>query len=214
MKVSIFASGSGGNASLVSCGDTHVLLDAGVSARRITAGLRAAGVEPGCLSAILVTHEHHDHNYRAGVALRQDGPANPFTITALPSFHDGCGGAKRGPNTIHLLEAQGLRVAHLGDIGAMPAPDVVERLQNLDAVLVPVGGFYTVGPKEAKEIVDALQARVVIPMHYRSDAFGFDVLAPVEDFLELDSHWMRYETDTLEIHENMRHSVAVLTYGG
>lgn len=45
-------------------------------------------------------------------------------------------------------------------------------------------------------------------MHYRSDAFGFDVLAPVEDFLELDSHWMRYETDTLEIHENMRHSVA------
>ena len=55
------ASGSGGNASLVSCGDTHVLLDAGVSARRITAGLRAAGVEPGCLSAILVTHEHHDH---------------------------------------------------------------------------------------------------------------------------------------------------------
>ena len=144
---------------------------------------------------VLCSHQHHDHNYRAGVALRQDGPANPFTITALPSFHDGCGGAKRGPNTIHLLEAQGLRVAHLGDIGAMPAPDVVE-------------------PKEAKEIVDALQARVVIPMHYRSDTFGFDVLAPVEDFLELDSHWMRYETDTLEIHENMRHSVAVLTYGG
>ena len=163
---------------------------------------------------VLCSHQHHDHNYRAGVALRQDGPANPFTITALPSFHDGCGGAKRGPNTIHLLEAQGLRVAHLGDIGAMPAPDVVERLQNLDADLVPVGGFYTVGPKEAKEIVDALQARVVIPMHYRSDAFGFDVLAPVEDFLELDSHWMRYETDTLEIHENMRHSVAVLSYGG
>ena len=94
------------------------------------------------------------------------------------------------------------------------ARSMVDQLQNLDAVLVPVGGFYTVGPKEAKEIVDALQARVVIPMHYRSDAFGFDVLAPVEDFLELDSHWMRYETDTLEIHENMRHSVAVLTYGG
>ena len=52
----------------------------------------------------------------------------------------------------------------------MPAPDVVDQLQNLDAVLVPVGGLYTVGPKEAKEIVDALQARVVIPMHYRSDA--------------------------------------------
>ena len=55
------ASGSSGNAALVSCGSTHVLVDAGVSARRITAGLRAAGVEPRELSAILVTHEHHDH---------------------------------------------------------------------------------------------------------------------------------------------------------
>ena len=55
------ASGSSGNAALVSCGSTHVLVDAGVSARRITAGLRAAGVEPRALTAILVTHEHHDH---------------------------------------------------------------------------------------------------------------------------------------------------------
>ena len=105
-------------------------------------------------------------------------------------------------------------MAHLGDLGCELEPEQLEALKGLDALMIPVGGFYTVGPKEAKEIVDALQARVVIPMHYRSDAFGFDVLAPVEDFLELDSHWMRYETDTLEIHENMRHSVAVLTYGG
>ena len=105
---------------------------------------------------VLCSHEHHDHNYRAGVTLRQDGRANPFTITSLPSFHDDCGGEKRGPNTIHLLEAGGLRVAHLGDLGALPAPEVVEQLQNLDAVLVPVGGFYTVGPQEAWEVVQAL----------------------------------------------------------
>ena len=55
------ASGSSGNAALVSCGSTHILLDAGVSARRITMGLRALGVEPGELRAVLVTHEHHDH---------------------------------------------------------------------------------------------------------------------------------------------------------
>ena len=55
------ASGSSGNAALVSCGNTHILLDAGISARRITMGLRQLGVEPSQLCAILVTHDHSDH---------------------------------------------------------------------------------------------------------------------------------------------------------
>ncbi len=55
------ASGSTGNAALVSCGDTHILLDAGISAKRITAGLAELGVKPHQLSAILLTHEHSDH---------------------------------------------------------------------------------------------------------------------------------------------------------
>ena len=61
LTVTTLASGSSGNAALVSCGDTHILLDAGVSARRITTGLRTLGVPPEKLTAILVTHEHHDH---------------------------------------------------------------------------------------------------------------------------------------------------------
>ena len=55
------ASGSSGNAALISCGATHILLDAGISARRITAGLKELGVEPERLTAILVTHDHSDH---------------------------------------------------------------------------------------------------------------------------------------------------------
>jgi phosphoribosyl 1,2-cyclic phosphodiesterase len=55
------ASGSLGNAGLVSCGDTHILLDAGISAKRITAGLAELGVKPHQLSAVLLTHEHSDH---------------------------------------------------------------------------------------------------------------------------------------------------------
>lgn len=178
------------------------------------------GSVPGCRNIqetadrVLCSHEHHDHNYRAGVALRQDGPACPFTVTALPSFHDDCGGQKRGPNTIHLLEAGGLRAAHLGDLGGMPAPQVLEQLQNLDAVMVPVGGFYTVGPREAKAVLEALSPRVVIPMHYRGEGFGFDVLAPVEDFLALAGRWTRYETDAIELRPGMEPGVAVLTYGG
>ena len=55
------ASGSSGNAALVSWGNTHILLDAGISARRITTGLKALGVDPARISAVLITHEHHDH---------------------------------------------------------------------------------------------------------------------------------------------------------
>lgn len=61
LTVTTLASGSSGNAALVSCGSTHILLDAGVSARRITAGLNSLGVAPSQLTAILITHEHHDH---------------------------------------------------------------------------------------------------------------------------------------------------------
>jgi len=55
------ASGSRGNAALVSCGDTYILLDAGITAKRITAGLASLGMAPEKLTAILITHEHSDH---------------------------------------------------------------------------------------------------------------------------------------------------------
>lgn len=163
---------------------------------------------------MLCSHEHGDHNYRAGVILREDGPENPFTVTALPWYHDGQQGAQRGPNTIYVLEAQGLRVAHFGDVGCMPSQEVLDQLQNLDAIMLPVGGHFTVGPQEAMDIVKAIQPRVVIPMHYRSDEFGFEVLGTVGAFLDVCGKWVHCDTDTLEVTPNMSHYTAVLTYSG
>lgn len=81
MRFTTLASGSTGNAALVSCGDTHVLLDAGISAKRIADGLRALGVTPAQLSAILITHEHSDHvnglrvlTKKAGAPIYATGP--------------------------------------------------------------------------------------------------------------------------------------------
>ena len=73
MTFTTLASSSTGNAALVSCGDTHILLDAGVSARQITAGLRALGVTPQQLSAILITHAHSDHVSGLRVLAKQAG---------------------------------------------------------------------------------------------------------------------------------------------
>lgn len=191
----------------VSCGGRSLVLDP-----------FEPGSVPGCApisetaDQVLCSHEHHDHNYRAGVALTGEGEG-PFRITALPSFHDDCGGEKRGPNQIHVIEAEGLKIAHFGDVGSMPAPEVLDQLKGLDAALIPVGGYYTVGPREAKAIVDAVEPRVVIPMHYRSDEFGFDVLGTLQDYLDICGRWVRYDTDTISITPNMTRHTAVLTYG-
>ena len=61
LKFTTLASGSSGNAAVISCGQTHILLDAGISARRITTGMKELGIDPAALTAILITHDHVDH---------------------------------------------------------------------------------------------------------------------------------------------------------
>ena len=70
MELIVFASGSTGNCSLIRCGETGVLVDAGISARRIRASLSEAGISPRELSAILITHEHSDHIKGLSVLLK------------------------------------------------------------------------------------------------------------------------------------------------
>lgn len=159
---------------------------------------------------VLCSHEHGDHNYWEGVTLVPG--ENPFTVTRLPSFHDDQRGALRGPNQITVLEAEGKKIVHFGDVGCMPDPEVMEKLRGADVILLPVGGHYTVGPSEAKAIADAAEPRTVIPMHYRSDRFGFDVIGPVEDFLALCDHYTRWESDTVEVDSRMPEGILVLNY--
>ena len=61
MRVCTIASGSSGNCVFVSAGGTHVLIDAGISCRRIAAALKELGVGLGDLSGVFITHEHADH---------------------------------------------------------------------------------------------------------------------------------------------------------
>lgn len=89
---------------------------------------------------VLCSHQHNDHN-AAHVVRPRSGGKNPFRITTIDTFHDPEGGALRGTNTIHILEAGGLRLAHFGDIGCPLTPQQREALSGLDVALIPVGGF-------------------------------------------------------------------------
>lgn len=142
---------------------------------------------PACDFAAL-SHEHYDHNHvedlpGAPVILRRDGQllsgrpllCGDITLRALPSFHDEVQGQKRGLNAVCIFEGDGVKIAHMGDIGHALTPELAAALQNLDALLLPVGGTYTVDGQQAAAMARALQPRYIIPMHYALPGCPLDI---------------------------------------
>lgn len=143
--------------------------------------------------AVLVSHQHHDHNAIGQVkgfsrvidAAGTHTLAPDVRVTAVPCYHDEAQGAKRGKNLMFLIEAEGLRIAHLGDLGHLPTAEQVAALSPVDVLMLPVGGYYTIDAAQAREVARLLFAQVILPMHYRTQANQDWPIAPVEDFLAL-----------------------------
>lgn len=170
------------------------------------------GLAPLHLSAdvVLCSHDHRDHNAKQVVALTGRTPS--FQVETLSTYHDPVQGTLRGPNTIHIISTEGMRLIHLGDLGCSLAPEQEARLEGADVLLVPVGGYYTIDASQAQALVQSLAPRIVVPMHYRSDSFGYDVIAPLADFLALRGDVVRYSSNTLELTPDTPSQTAVLTY--
>jgi L-ascorbate metabolism protein UlaG (beta-lactamase superfamily) len=149
---------------------------------------------------LLVTHEHADHNGVEAVggdpvvlrstAGRLTSPIGE--VTAVASEHDEAAGTERGPNTIFVFELEGLRVCHFGDFGQRALrEEQAAAIGPVDLLFVPVGGGPTAGAQQAAEIVERLEPRWVVPMHYRTPRIGF--LESADAFLELMAHVERLE---------------------
>jgi L-ascorbate metabolism protein UlaG (beta-lactamase superfamily) len=150
-------------------------------------------------TAVAVSHEHFDHNHVevAGGApkvirgLRAGGKewatvaerVGPIAVGAVRTYHDGAQGAERGRNVMFIFEADGVRLVHAGDLGHTLTQDQVAAAGRVDVLLLPVGGYYTIGPREADVVVDQLRPRVVVPMHYKTDVNADWPIGPVDDFL-------------------------------
>lgn len=83
---------------------------------------------------------------------------------------------------MHIFDFEGLKVAHLGDLGHVPEGQLLESLKGVDCLLIPTGGTYTIDHVQAKKTLELVQPRVAVPMHYRTDSAGFDVLSHLTDF--------------------------------
>jgi L-ascorbate metabolism protein UlaG (beta-lactamase superfamily) len=154
---------------------------------------------------VLVTHEHRDHN--AVEVIGGDPPVLRSTagrlespigeVVAIASEHDDAAGTQRGPNTIFVFSLDGIRVAHFGDFGQRALrEEQAAAIGSVDLVFLPVGAGPTIGPEQAALIVEWLEPRWVVPMHYRTPRIGF--LDPVEPFLERIEHVSRLEETAFE----------------
>ncbi|MBD3348208.1 MAG: MBL fold metallo-hydrolase [Candidatus Eisenbacteria bacterium] len=167
----------------------------------------AVGYSPISESADIVTvsHDHADHNAVDTVSgdpevVRGAEPrtVKGVSIRGIETYHDTSKGQDRGRNTIFVMEVDGVRIGHLGDLGHTLSDDEVESLGEIDVLLTPVGGYYTIGPEEAKAVAERVGAKIIIPMHYKTDALGFPI-QPVDDFLKLMENVERRDSNSIEI---------------
>lgn len=181
------------------------------------------GIKPPSVKAdlVLVSHDHFDHNATHIVAkpgakvLKMnygEVVVGDVRVRGFKSYHDKSRGAERGLNTIYMVEIEGFKVVHLGDLGDRPDDDTMREVGGAHLLITPVGGRYTIGPGEAWSLVEELKPVNVMPIHYRIPGLKLPI-QPVDDFLKLVKGYnvVRLDKSSFNLGE-YRNSVIVPKY--
>mgnify|MGYP001140503062 CR=1 FL=1 len=129
---------------------------------------------------LLITHNHYDHNNIKAVSAPTTN-SQPFLISGsgeyeiknvsiegIHSWHDTSEGEEQGGNTVYIIEAEDLKLCHLGDFGQKElTEEQLEKIGEVDILMIPIGGIYTISAKEAVKVMSQLEPKVIIPMHYQ-----------------------------------------------
>lgn len=131
---------------------------------------------------VTISHNHEDHNnYKS---LRADPylvdsageyDVKNICIQGIESFHDNKKGEERGINIIYRFEIENISISHLGDLGHELDDKQLEVLVGTDILLIPVGGKYTIGARDAAKIINQVEPRIIIPMHYKIPGLTVDI---------------------------------------
>ncbi len=156
---------------------------------------------------VTISHEHADHSYIGRELGAPDVVNTPgvkvvkgIEIKGISTYHDKSQGKERGTNIIFVFNVDGFRMCHLGDLGHVLDDATVKEIGEVDILLIPVGGFFTIDAKDAEEIVNKLNPKITIPMHYKTSACGFPI-APVDDFIKGKPNVKKLGKSEIEITE-------------
>ena len=140
---------------------------------------------------VTVSHEHGDHNNVAAIqgnpeVVKAAGTSSVkgITFSGIPTHHDEAGGSARGNNIIFCFEVDGITLCHLGDLGHPLSDKQITDIGDVDIVLTPVGGNFTIDARAATEVCNRLKPGVVIPMHYQNERCPTFPVAGVDGFLQ------------------------------
>jgi L-ascorbate metabolism protein UlaG (beta-lactamase superfamily) len=146
---------------------------------------------------VLTSHDHADHNDTKSLAgspqiVKGSGTKTikGISFKGISAYHDPSRGSERGANTIFTFSVDGIRICHLGDLGHILSEKELTEIGPVDVLLIPVGGYFTIDPKEATKVAEQVKPKILIPMHFKTAKCGFPI-APVEDFLKGKSNLKR-----------------------
>jgi len=138
---------------------------------------------------VTISHPRKDQRFLEGIVGQPFIVAQPgeyevkgISFFAYPSFHRERTEAPKILNTIFLIEADGMTICHLGGLEGTLSTKIMEEIIGADILMVPVGGIDTLGPKEAVEIVNQIEPKIVLPMHFRMAGTN-EELAELSEFL-------------------------------
>ncbi len=139
---------------------------------------------------VLATHQHPDHNNANAVSgnpLIIEGPGeyeiSGVSVVGVRTNHDASGGTERGKNTLYHITMDGIDIVHVGDLGHVLAEEQTSEIDNVDILMIPVGGNYTIDSETAAKVVAQLEPKIIIPMHYKIPGLTAEVEG-VEPFLK------------------------------
>lgn len=135
---------------------------------------------------VTISHDAKGHSSKTavtGVEHTLIGPGeyeigNVF-ITAIVTPAD----AKTTKNVIYLYDFNGITIAHLGDMQKVPTQTQIEALEEVNVLLLPVGGGNSLNAAQASELVSMIEPNIVVPMHYHLPGLKLE-LDDVDRFLK------------------------------
>lgn len=141
---------------------------------------------------LISTHDHHDHNFISGVSgyklfINTPGEyeVNGVFVYGIPVYHDNKQGVDKGDNIVYLIEIDGMSILHLGDLGHSLSKETLEKISEVDVLMIPVGGKYTIDAGTAAQVISEIEPGYVLPMHYKTpDLVGIPDLDGLDKFMD------------------------------